>query len=79
MYIYVLDKHGQPLMPTSRCGKVRKLLKQHKAKVTQRCPFTIQLLYKTMEVVAKDNPNLIYWASYSLPFIPITRQELQAR
>lgn len=32
-----------------------------------------------MEVVAKDNPNLIYWASYSLPFIPITRQELQAQ
>lgn len=47
MYIYVLDKHGQPLMPTSRCGKVRRLLKQHKAKVTQRCPFTIQLLYET--------------------------------
>ncbi len=47
MYIYALDKHGQPLMPTSRCGKVRKLLKQRKAKVTQRCPFTIQLLYKT--------------------------------
>ena len=27
MLIYVLDINGQPLMPTSRCGKVRRLLK----------------------------------------------------
>ncbi len=34
-------------MPTRRCGKVRRLLKEKKAKVVQRCPFTIQLLYDT--------------------------------
>lgn len=45
MYVYVLNQNGQPLMPTSRCGKVKRLLKQKKAKVISRCPFTIQLLY----------------------------------
>lgn len=45
--VYVLDKDGQPLMPTDRHGKVRKLLKTNKAKVVKRCPFTIQLLYTT--------------------------------
>ena len=33
-------------MPTSRSGKVRRLLRDKKAKVVRRCPFTIQLLYK---------------------------------
>lgn len=47
MLVYVLDVNGQPLMPTSRCGKVRKLLKQNKAKVVNRCPFTIQLMYSS--------------------------------
>lgn len=43
--VYVLDFNGQPLMPTCRYGKVRRLLKQGRAKVVKRCPFTIQLLY----------------------------------
>ncbi len=46
---YVISKDGQPLMPTSRCGKVYRLLKQGKAKVIKRCPFTIRLLYETTE------------------------------
>ena len=45
--VYVLDFYGQPLMPTSRHGKVRHLLKSGKAKVVKKCPFTIKLLYKT--------------------------------
>jgi len=45
--VYVLNKDGQPLMPTNRHGKVRRLLKTKKAKVIKRCPFTIQLLYDT--------------------------------
>lgn len=45
--VYVLDIDGQPLMPTSRHGKVRKLLNSHLAKVVKRCPFTIQLLYQS--------------------------------
>ena len=44
MVVYVLNKHGRPLMPCSPC-KARKLLKQGKAKVKRTEPFTIQLLY----------------------------------
>ena len=47
MVIYVLSKDKEPLMPTKRCGKVRHLLKDGKARVVYRCPFTIQLLYET--------------------------------
>ena len=43
--VYVLSKNGQPLMPTNRHGKVKHLLKNGKAKVVRRCPFTIKLLY----------------------------------
>ena len=45
--VYVLDIDGQPLMPTARHGKVRRLLNSHLAKVVKRCPFTIQLLYQS--------------------------------
>ena len=45
--VYVLNINGQPLMPTQRHGKVRRLLKSKQAKVIKRCPFTIQLLYET--------------------------------
>lgn len=43
--VYVLNKDGQPLMPTNRHGKVKYLLKSGNAKVVKKCPFTIQLLY----------------------------------
>lgn len=46
MLVYVLNRDGQPLMPTGRCGKVRRLLRDKKAKAVKRCPFTIQLLYE---------------------------------
>ena len=45
--VYILNKDGQPLMPTSRHGKVKHLLRNKKAKVVKRTPFTIQLLYDT--------------------------------
>ena len=45
--VYVINKNGQPLMPTENHAKVRILLKNKKAKVIKRCPFTIQLLYDT--------------------------------
>ena len=45
--VYVLDINGQPLMPTNRHGKIKHLLKQGKAKVVKRCPFTIKLLYES--------------------------------
>ena len=43
-YVYVLNKHGEPLMPCLP-GKARVLLKQQKACVVKRTPFTIKLLY----------------------------------
>lgn len=43
-YVYVLSKHGEPMMPCSP-GKARLLLKQQKACVVRRTPFTIKLLH----------------------------------
>ena len=45
--VYVLNNNGQPLMPTKTHAKVRVLLKAGRAKVINRCPFTIQLLYES--------------------------------
>ena len=44
MPVYVQNKHGHPLMPCTP-AKARHLLKDNKAKVVRRTPFTIQLLY----------------------------------
>ena len=44
MLVYVLNKNGKPLMPCTAV-KSRILLKQGKAKVVNKEPFTIQLLY----------------------------------
>ena len=43
--VYVLNSNGQPLMPTKRHGRVKHLLKNGKAEVVKRCPFTIKLTY----------------------------------
>ena len=51
MVVYVMNKNGQPLMPTTRFGKVRRLLNKNLAKVIKRCPFTIQLLYEATDFV----------------------------
>ena len=50
MLVYVISNNGQPLMPTTRYGKIRRLLKNGQAKVLKRCPFTVQLLYETKNV-----------------------------
>lgn len=42
--VYVLNKHGKPLMPCKE-AKARHLLKANKAKVVKIQPFTIQLLF----------------------------------
>ena len=49
--VYVLNKDGKPLMPTTRGGHVRHLLKEQKALVVRTNPFTIQLLYETDNLV----------------------------
>ena len=54
MFVYVISKDGQPLMPTSRFGKVRRLLRDKKAKVVRSCPFTIKLLYEPENLVVQE-------------------------
>ena len=44
--VCVLDQHGKPLMPTTRLGKVYRLLKTQKAHIVSYEPFTIQLDYE---------------------------------
>ena len=50
--VYVINKNGKPLMP---CSNViaRLLLKQGKAKVLRKTPFTIKLNYLTTEYTKK--------------------------
>lgn len=45
--VYVQNIDGSPLMPTTRHGKVRRLLKSKQAVVVNLCPFTIRLTYET--------------------------------
>ena len=54
MLVYVLKQNGQPFMPTERFGKVRRLLKEGKAKVVRREPFTIRLLYEPKTDVVQE-------------------------
>ena len=44
MLVYIINRHGEPLMPC-KPRKARLLLKEDKAKVVKRTPFTIQLLH----------------------------------
>ena len=54
MLVYVLDINGHPLMPTKRFGKVRRMLSDGQAKVVQREPFTIRLLYDIENPVVQN-------------------------
>jgi N6-L-threonylcarbamoyladenine synthase len=49
--VYIVNKDNQPLMPTHRHGKVRRLLEAGEARVIKKEPFTIQLLYDTTSYV----------------------------
>ena len=48
MRVFVLNKNGKPLMPTLPVI-ARLLLKEKKAKVVRKIPFTIKLLYESTE------------------------------
>lgn len=47
--VYIQNIEGKPMMPTTRHGKVRRLLKSKKAVVVNLCPFTIRLMYETTD------------------------------
>ncbi|MBR4371440.1 MAG: RRXRR domain-containing protein [Victivallales bacterium] len=49
--VFVLSMNGTKLMPTTRLGRVRHLLKDGKAEIACRKPFTIRLLYPSTEYV----------------------------
>ncbi len=53
-YVYVLTKDGKPLMPTTRFGKVRRMLDNGKAEVKRLVPFTIRLSYEPEPCAAQD-------------------------
>lgn len=53
--VKIIDKNGQPLSSTNRNGKVRRLLKEKKARVVNGDPFTIQLLYN-IDLETEDIP-----------------------
>lgn len=53
--VYVINQNGQPLMPTEDYTKVRILLKTGRARVIHRCPFTIQLRYRSTSYTQEVN------------------------
>lgn len=57
MLVYVNTEQGTPLMPCSP-RKARLLLKQGKAKIIRKTPFTIQLLYNSSGYKQKINLGL---------------------
>ncbi|MHA1285864.1 MAG: RNA-guided endonuclease IscB [Candidatus Thorarchaeota archaeon] len=73
--VYVLNMRGKPLMPTSQ-QKANKLLRNNKAKVVKRKPFTIQLKYASGE--AKQSITLGVDSGYkSVGFSAVSdKQEL---
>ena len=52
--VYVLNKNNKPLMPCKE-AKARKLLRDNKAKVVNKLPFTIQLLWDCEENTQEVN------------------------
>lgn len=52
--VYLLDEHGNPLMPCHNGGLIRSLLKQGKAKVVRTKPFTVKLLFPVRNKYKQD-------------------------
>ena len=51
MAVFVIGKYGERLMPTERYGVVRRMLKDGRAVIYKRNPFTIQLTYETTSYI----------------------------
>ena len=52
--VYVQDKYGNPLMPTSRRGKVTHMLRDGRAVIVDYEPFTIRLTYELERVYVQE-------------------------
>ena len=60
--IYVLNKSGEPLMPTTNCGYVRILLKTKKAVSAKNFNMMFKHIHKVVEKTAQD----IYGGKYPI-------------
>lgn len=76
--VYVLNKNGNPLMPTERYGKVRKMLKEGKARVVCKMPFTIQLTYDSEEYLQPINLGIDAGPSHIGVSATIAKKEVYA-
>ena len=82
--VYILSKNGQPLMPTEDHRKVRLLLKNKKAVVTKRTPFTIRILgtshnYKQLVTLGIDAGSKHVGISVSTETKELLAAELRPR
>lgn len=70
--VYVENMLGQPLMPTENHRKVRILLKENKAVVVNRDPFTIRLTVRTKSFVQTFGPSAGDYEFSSHDLKPVT-------
>ena len=83
MRVYVLNMRGEPLMPTTP-SKARILLRDGKAKVARRTPFTIQLTIATGEnkqpiALGVDAGSKVVGLSASTDTVELFSAEVQLR
>jgi 5-methylcytosine-specific restriction endonuclease McrA len=64
--VYVINQNGQPLMPC-RPSKARKLLRDRRARVIGRCPFTIKLLWDCEKQVQEVTLGIDKGSQYQDP------------
>lgn len=82
-YVYVINMHGEPLMPCSP-RKARMLLMHGKARVVKRTPFTIKLLhgsagYKQPVVLGVDAGSRHVGISACTESMELYKEELTPR
>ena len=77
MLVYVINKHGKPLMPC-KPRKARLLLKNKQAKILKYEPFTIQLLYGSSGYKQKVSLGIDAGSKYVGASATTKKQELYA-
>lgn len=77
MLVYVINKHGKPLMPC-KPRKARLLLKNKQAKILKYEPFTIQLLYVSSGYKQKVSLGIDAGSKYVGASATTKKQELYA-
>lgn len=77
MLVYVINKHGKPLMPC-KPRKARLLLKNKQAKILKYEPFTIQLLYGSSGYKQKVSLGVDAGSKYVGASATTKKQELYA-